>query len=155
MGSQLPSQKGHSPPIFGPYLLRPNGCMDQDATWHGARPLPSRLCVRWGPRSPPLKGGGPASPQFSAHVYCGQTARWIKMVLGMEAHLHAKCHLDPSSRLATIDVGRKLGGGSVPFFGEAARSPSNTKSPGPRPTSIPSGILVHLVISPQQIWAKN
>jgi len=23
-----------------------------------------------------------------------------------EAHLHAKCHLDPSSRLATIDTGR-------------------------------------------------
>jgi len=28
-----PPTKGHSPhPIFGPYLLRPNGCMDQDAT---------------------------------------------------------------------------------------------------------------------------
>ena len=25
--------KGHSPPIFGPYLLWPNGWMDQDATW--------------------------------------------------------------------------------------------------------------------------
>jgi len=25
--------KGHSPPIFGPYLLRPNACMDQDASW--------------------------------------------------------------------------------------------------------------------------
>jgi len=39
--------KGNSPhPIFGPYLLRPNGCMDQ-ATWYGDRPQPS--CVRWGP----------------------------------------------------------------------------------------------------------
>jgi len=28
-----PSPKGHSPhPIFGSYLLRPNGCVDQDAT---------------------------------------------------------------------------------------------------------------------------
>ena len=28
-----PPPKGHSPPtIFGPYLLRPNGCMDQDVT---------------------------------------------------------------------------------------------------------------------------
>ena len=27
-----------------------------------------------------------------------------------EAYLHAKCHLDLSSRLATIDMGRKLGG---------------------------------------------
>jgi len=38
------SPKGHSPPIFGPYLLRPNGCMDQDATAHGARPRPWRPC---------------------------------------------------------------------------------------------------------------
>jgi len=27
------------------------------------------------------------SPQFSAHVYCGQTAAWIKMPLGMEVGL--------------------------------------------------------------------
>jgi len=29
-------------------------------------------------------------PQFSAHVYCGQTAGWIKMALGVDvdpAHL--------------------------------------------------------------------
>ena len=25
--------KGPQPPNFGPYLLRPNGCMDQDVTW--------------------------------------------------------------------------------------------------------------------------
>ena len=29
-----PLPKGHSPPIFGPYLLWPNGWMDQDATRH-------------------------------------------------------------------------------------------------------------------------
>jgi len=27
------------------------------------------------------------SPQFSAHVYCGQMARWMKMPLGTEDHL--------------------------------------------------------------------
>jgi len=27
------------------------------------------------------------SPQFSAHGYCGQTAAWFKMVLGMEVGL--------------------------------------------------------------------
>jgi len=32
------------------------------------------------PASPPQKGG--RAPQFSAHVYCGQTAEWIKMPLG-------------------------------------------------------------------------
>jgi len=31
-----PAPKEHSPlPIFGPYLLWPNGWMDQDATWYG------------------------------------------------------------------------------------------------------------------------
>ena len=69
--------KGHSSPIFGPYLLRPNGCMDQDAIWYGARPWPRRLCVRWGPRSPLQKGAEP--PKFSAHVYCAKGldgSRW-------------------------------------------------------------------------------
>jgi len=54
-----PPQKGAqlSPLIFGPYLLRPNGCMDQDVTWYGGRPPPRRLCVRWRPRSLLPKGG--------------------------------------------------------------------------------------------------
>jgi len=34
-------------------------------------------------------------------------------------------------------------------------SPSNPKSPGPRPISIPSGILIHPAIWPQQTWAEN
>ena len=37
--------KGVEPPIFGPYLLQPNGWMDQDATWYGGRPQPRGLCV--------------------------------------------------------------------------------------------------------------
>ena len=35
-----------------------------------------------GDPAPPLKEGG-RDPQFSAHVYCGQMAGWIKMALGM------------------------------------------------------------------------
>jgi len=66
--------KGRSPPIFGPRLLWPNGCMDQDATWFGSRPRPTRHCVRWEPAPPPLKGHLP--PQFSAIVRCGQMAGW-------------------------------------------------------------------------------
>jgi len=31
--------------------------------------------------------GGRAPPQFSAHVYCGQTSGWIKMALVMEVGL--------------------------------------------------------------------
>jgi len=59
----LPSpKKGAEPPLqfFGPFLLWPNGCMHQDATWYGGRPQPRGLCVRW----------GPSPPKFSAHVYC-------------------------------------------------------------------------------------
>jgi len=33
--------KGRSPPIFGPRLLWPNGCMGRDATWYGGRPRPT------------------------------------------------------------------------------------------------------------------
>jgi len=71
-----------------------------------------------------------------------------------KAYLRAKCHLDPSSRLATIDMGRKLGA-PLPFWEGGAGSPSNTKSPGLRPSSIPSDILIHAAIWPQQIWAEN
>ena len=35
----------------------------------------------------PLPPEGDRVPQFSAHVYCGQTAAWIKMKLGMEVDL--------------------------------------------------------------------
>ena len=75
--------EGDTTPIFGPCLLWPNGWMDQDGTWHGGRPRPRPLCARWRPSSTP-KGH---SPQFPAHVCCGQTAGWIKMPLGMEVGL--------------------------------------------------------------------
>ena len=80
-----PPQKGAQPPIFGPCLLWPNDWMHQDATWYGGRPHPRRLCVRWGPSLLPQKGRSPT--QFSVHVYCGQTAAWIKMPLGTEVGL--------------------------------------------------------------------
>jgi len=75
METELPSpkrgqpKKGAEPPTFGPCLLLPNGCMDQDATWHGGRPRPNRHCARWRLSSPPQK-----RVQSLAHVYCGQTA---------------------------------------------------------------------------------
>jgi len=69
------------PPIFGRCLLWPNGWMDQDATRYEGRPRPRRLSVRWGRSSPSPKRK--RSLRFSAHVYCGQTAGWIKMALGM------------------------------------------------------------------------
>jgi len=41
-----------------------------------------------GDPAPPNKGAQHApAPYFSAHVYCGQTAAWIKMPLGMDVGL--------------------------------------------------------------------
>ena len=48
----------------------------------------------------PLPIRGRSSPQFSAHVYCGQTAGWMKMPLGMEVDLspgHIVLDEDPAS----------------------------------------------------------
>jgi len=65
-------------------VLWPNGWMDQDETWHASRPWSWPHCVRWGPGPPPPKG---LSPQFSAHICCGQMTLWITMPLGMEVGL--------------------------------------------------------------------
>jgi len=37
----------------------------------------------------PLPKTAVEPPKFSAHVYCGQTAGWIKMALGTEIGLSA------------------------------------------------------------------
>ena len=48
----------HPDPIFGPCLLWPNSCIDQDATWYGSKCRLRQRCVGWG-RSSPLKGTQP------------------------------------------------------------------------------------------------
>jgi len=67
------------------HALWPNGWMDHDETWRAGRPWPWPHCVRWGPSSSFPKGA--QTPQFSAHISCGQMAAWIKMSLGMEVGL--------------------------------------------------------------------
>ena len=58
--------------------------------------------------------GDPASPKFSAHVYCGQAAGWIKMPLDTE-------------------VG--LGPGDIVLDGGPALPPKGAQSPNFRPMS--------------------
>jgi len=58
----------------------------------------------------PSKNG--QSPEFLAHVYCGQTAGWIKMVLGMEMGFgpgHIVLYRDPAPLLKK--------GAQPPIFG--------------------------------------
>jgi len=97
MGTQPATPKGSEPPIFGPRLLWPDGCVHQDATWYGGRPRSTRHCVRCGP-SYPQKKGHIHPTQFLAHVYCGQTAA---VMLGTEVDLgpgHIVLDGGPSSR---------------------------------------------------------
>ena len=68
-----------------------------------------------------------------------------------EAYLHAKCHLDLSRCLATIDIRRKIGA-PPPFCGGELDSHLTQSRLG---RCLPSGILIHPAIWPQQIWAEN
>jgi len=63
-----PRKREHPPhPIFGPCLLWPNGCMDEDATWYGSRPRHRTHVLDV---IPAVRERGTAAPLF-AHVYCG------------------------------------------------------------------------------------
>jgi len=50
-------------------------------------------------------------------------------------------------------MGQKFGGSVCPFRGSG--SASNTMWPGPRPSSVPSSILIHPAVWLQQTWAEN
>jgi len=50
-------RKGAEPPIFGPYLLRPNGCMDQVATWYRGSPV--EFVLDGDPAPSPKRGWSP------------------------------------------------------------------------------------------------
>jgi len=82
-GPSSPSPIGAQPrPIFGPCLLWPNGWMDLDchlvrrSGWikmpRGTKVgfSPGHIVLNGDPAPPQKKG---TVPQFSAHVYCGQT----------------------------------------------------------------------------------
>ena len=57
--------------------------MEKDVTWYGGIGL--GLIVLDG--DPALPKRGHSTPHFSVHVYCGQTAGWIKMPLDTEVDL--------------------------------------------------------------------
>ena len=90
-------------------VLWPNGWTDQDETWHKGTPRPWTHCVRRRTGSPPEKGAEPLP--FSAHVYCGQTAAWIKMVLGIIVGL-GPGHI-------VLDGDPRKEGQAPPIFGHA------------------------------------
>ena len=62
------------------------------------------------------------SPQFSAHVYCGQTAGWIKMRLG------TKVGLDPGHIVLHADQAHAPEGAQPPNFGRCLLWPNGRPS---------------------------
>jgi len=79
-----PPQKGSRSPNFRPMSIvakRLDGSRCQ--LLYGGKPRPRRHCVKWEPSPPPKRH----IPQFSAHVYCGQTAVCIRIPLDTEVGL--------------------------------------------------------------------
>jgi len=70
---------------------------------------------------------------------------------GLPLYLYTLYHLDLSSRLATIDMGRKVGWGCCAPLGRAW-SPSNTMWSGPRPTSAPSDPAIWPQYMSRKVW---
>ena len=94
-------------PVSNVGVLWPNGWSDQDETWHDVGLGPGHIVLNGhlGPSSP--KGH---SPQFSALIFCGQMARWIKMPLG------GKVGLNPIDIVLDGDPVPSPKGGTVPQF---------------------------------------
>ena len=61
-----------------------------------------------------------------------------------EAYVPIKWHLDPSSSLATTDMGRKLG--AVPHWGREELGPHVTQCRLAKASCLPSSILIHPAI---------
>ena len=119
----------------------PRGILIHPAVWSQ-----QTWAENWGREAVPLFwGGGAGSP--SSTMWPGPRPTSVPSGI---------LNLDPCSRLAKIDIVLKLGGGALPpFWGKGAGSPSNTMSLGFRPTFLPSSMLIHRSIWPQQIWTEN
>jgi len=86
-------------------------------------------------------GGGCALFSGGSWVLIEHKVAWV------EAYLHTKWILVHPAVWPQRTLAENWG--AVPVYGGGAGSPSNTKSPGLRPASIPSGILMHTAVWPQ------
>jgi len=136
VGAAVPLLVGELGPHLTRYRLGWGIPPYQVASW-SMQPLGH---IRHGPKSGrgaavPLSVGGKLDPHLTQY-------RWA------EAYLHTKWHLDPSNHLATTDVDRKVGDCCMPLSMRGSWAPSNAMWPGPRPTSVPSGILIRPAVWP-------
>ena len=142
----------HSP--FGHNRHRPKmgGCAP--FWWKSSIPSNTKSL---GPRTTSVSSGILIHPTVWPQRTLAENWGWLCPLFGDElgppliqsrlakAYLHTKWHLNPSSRLATTDMGRKVG--LCPFGGAGSRS--NTMCPGPRPNCMSSFILIRSTVWPQ------
>jgi len=73
----------------------------------------------------------------------------LTQVSWAKGYLNTKWHLDASSRLATIEMGRKLGRALLaPFVEGLGPHVTESRLPGLRPTPVPSTMLIHPAVWP-------
>ena len=118
MGTQppLPKKGAEPPPQFSVhfYCDQTVGCIKMPIGIFGIEvgSAQGTLCSM-GTQLPSPQKGAELPPQFSAHVYCGQTAGWIKMALGMEVGI-APSHIVLDGDPAPLT---EKGGRAPPIFG--------------------------------------
>jgi len=135
--------------------------MDQNANWYDVRPWPRPHCVRWGSSSPergthpnfrpmsivakrsPIRSTAEhlSKPGFQCLVWATVCTRTQRSAVSIQPFGHNRNWTKSGSY----------------FFetGWGSWYPSNTMWPGPRPTSISSGILIHPAVWPQQTRKQN
>jgi len=134
-------QKGSRAPNFRPMCIVAIRLHGSRCYWYGAIGLGPDDTVLDGDPAPLPKNGAEHPPQFSAHVYCGQTAGWIKMAIGVEVDLrpgHTVHNGDPAPS--------QKRGHSLPIFGTCLLWPNgwmdqDATSYGGRPG--PNDIIFH------------
>jgi len=121
--------------------------------------------VRWGSSHVPQKGQTPT--QFSAHVYCGQTAALTKMPLGTEVDLGLRdivCDVDPGIPekngappiLAHVYCGQMAGWMKLVLSIEVGRSPGNFVLDGnPAPLPQKGAETPSTIFGPFLLWPNG
>jgi len=111
---------------------------------------PGHIVSDGDPASPPRKGH--RSPAVFGPCLLWSNVRPYRLLLStcyiVQATLYKTCSavVEPGDRLTTILMDRKVG--DVPHFGGVG-SASHAMWPGPKPTFVRSGILIHPAVWPQ------
>ena len=117
--------------------------------------------------APPPQKKRHSSPQFSAHVYCGQTAGWIKVKLSVEVGLgpgHIVLDGDPAlppprghspQFLAHVCCGQKTRWIKIPLGREVGLGPGNIVLDGDPAPPPPEGHSPPPIFGPCLLWPNG